>query len=85
MMPAWSIAVLLLAVATSTISSQAFADSRDGLRSCQALVDQAARPPENANAAKPNEVELARCRQIIREWTLRDARMSVDEQGRPLR
>jgi hypothetical protein len=49
------------------------------------LVDQAARSPTDANAAKPTEAELARCRQIIHEWTLRDARMSVDEQGRPLR
>jgi len=85
MMAGRSIAVLLLAVATPAISSQASADSRDGLRACQALVDQATRSREDANAAKPDEAELARCRQIIREWTLRDARMSVDEQGRPLR
>jgi len=85
MMAGRSIVVLLLAAVISTISSQASADSRDGLRACQALVDQAARSPADANAAKPDEAELARCRQIIREWTLRDARMSVDEQGRPLR
>jgi hypothetical protein len=85
MMAGRSIVVLLLASAASAISSQAWADPRDGLRACQALVDQATRSPQDANAAKPNEAELARCRQIIREWTLRDARMSVDEQGRPLR
>ena len=28
---------------------------------------------------------LAKCRQIIKEWTLRDSRRSVDEDGRPLR
>jgi hypothetical protein len=82
MMAGRSIVVLLLASAASAISSQAWADPRDGLRACQALVDQATRSPQDA---KPNEAELARCRQIIREWTLRDARMSVDEQGRPLR
>jgi hypothetical protein len=84
-MPARLIAVLFLIAALSAISAPAKADSRDGLRTCQALVDQAARSPTDANAAKPNEAELARCRQIIHEWTLRDARMSVDEQGRPLR
>jgi hypothetical protein len=84
MMPARSIAVLLATAATVAMSAPAKADSRDGLRACQALVDQAARSPADANAAKPNEAELARCRQIIREWTMRDARMSVDEQGRPL-
>jgi hypothetical protein len=85
MMPSRSIVFFLTAATTVAISSQVWADSRDGLRVCQALVDQAARSPGDANAAKPNEAELARCRQIIREWTLRDARMSVDEQGRPLR
>jgi hypothetical protein len=83
-MPARPIVVLLLAVATS-ISSQALADPRDGLRTCQALVEQAARSTGDAGNAKPDDTELARCRQIIHEWTLRDARMSVDEQGRPLR
>jgi len=28
---------------------------------------------------------LVRCRQIIKEWTLRDSRRSVDENGRPLK
>jgi hypothetical protein len=81
-MPARPIAVLFLAVALST---PAKADSRDGLRACQALVTQAARSSGVPGTAKPDDPELARCRQIIREWTLRDARMSVDEQGRPLR
>jgi hypothetical protein len=85
MMVTRSIVVLLTTAATVAISAPAWADSRDGLRACQALVDQAARSTADANAAKPNEAELTRCRQIIREWTLRDARMSVDEQGRPLR
>jgi hypothetical protein len=84
MMAARSMVALLLTATISALSSQASADPRDGLRACQALVDQAARSGE-ANAAKPDDAELARCRQIIREWTLRDARMSVDEQGRPLR
>ena len=32
-----------------------------------------------------DEAALARCRQIIRDWTLRESRMSVDENGKPLR
>ena len=59
------------------------ADERTHLNTCKALVDRAARS-QPANA-KPDDAELQRCRQIIREWTLRDARMSVDEDGRPLR
>ncbi len=38
-----------------------------------------------AAISKPDNAELQRCEQIIREWTLRDSRMSVDENGRPLR
>jgi hypothetical protein len=32
-----------------------------------------------------SEAELTRCRQVIREWALRDARTTVDEEGKPLR
>jgi len=34
---------------------------------------------------KPGDAEIARCRQVVRDWTLRDSRMLVDQQGRPLR
>jgi hypothetical protein len=86
-----SLAAMLRAVpiAALLIASTANASpgERDRLNACQALVDRAAQgrstrtPPE----ATPAELELARCRQIIREWTLRDSRLNVDEQGRPLR
>lgn len=56
------------------------AEDRSVLVNCKAMVERAAR---DANAA--SEAELTRCRQVIREWALRDARMIVDEQGRPLR
>jgi hypothetical protein len=60
---------------------------RDKLNACQAMVDRATqeRSASRLPEAVPGDTELARCRQIIREWTLRDSRMSVDEQGRPLR
>ena len=35
--------------------------------------------------ATPESVELQKCRQMIKEWTLRDSRMSVDENGKPLK
>ncbi len=56
------------------------AEDRAVLVNCKAMV---ARAAKDANTA--SETELARCRQVIREWALRDARMTVDEQGRPLR
>jgi hypothetical protein len=51
------------------------------------LIDRAAQSAQHAAAAgvKTDDAELQRCRQIVREWALRDARMSVDEYGRPLR
>jgi hypothetical protein len=50
------------------------------LLNCKAMVERAAK---DANSA--SEAELTRCRQVIREWALRDARRSVDEEGKPLR
>ena len=38
-----------------------------------------------ASPGSPDDAELQKCRQIVKEWTLRDSRMSVDEKGRPLR
>ncbi len=80
---------LLLAhitVALALISLPARADERSLLNSCQALVDRAAPSAPHAAAAGggPNNEDLERCRQIIREWTLRDSRRTVDEHGRPL-
>ena len=63
-------------------AAQAAAGERDRLNACKGLVDRAAQAQPTG---KPDDAELQKCRQIIREWTLRDSRMSVDEQGRPLR
>jgi len=76
-----ALAVAALAMA---ISSPARADPREVLRACQAMVNRAAQPAQNG-AKQPDDAEVARCRQVIRDWTLRDSRMSVDEDGRPLR
>jgi hypothetical protein len=76
------LAVTLLA----TISSPASAGPRDVLTVCQALVDRAAQAAQAAGSqADRSDPELQRCRQVIRDWTLRESRMSVDENGRPLR
>lgn len=71
----------LLVVFLLAGQSAAIAEPRDVLRNCQALLDRANRP----NAEKPGEADIARCRQVVRDWTLRDSRMLVDDQGRPLR
>jgi hypothetical protein len=77
-----STALVLLATA-----ALAHAGERDRLNACKELVDRAAQ--ERQAGAAPGgaveDAELQKCRQIIEEWTLRDSRMSVDEQGRPLR
>jgi hypothetical protein len=71
-------ALVLAALVAFTLSARA--EDRSVLLNCKAMVERASR---DANAA--NEADLARCRQIIREWALRDARTTVDENGRPLR
>jgi hypothetical protein len=67
-------------------SLPARADGRQELVACHAIIDRAGQT-RNAGAAssRQEDAELQRCRQIVRDWTLRDSRMSVDEQGRPLR
>jgi hypothetical protein len=71
-----SIASVLL-----TDAAHAAPGERDRLNACKATVERAARTP----GATPDDAELQKCRQMIKEWTLRDSRMSVDENGRPLR
>jgi hypothetical protein len=56
------------------------AGERDQLNACWAMVAQS----QQAGTAQ-DDPALAKCRQIIKEWTLRDSRRSVDEDGRPLR
>jgi hypothetical protein len=79
-------AAFVIAVALTALASQARAEDRSQLVSCQALIERAALSDKAPGAdAKPDDPQLARCRQIVREWMLRDARMSVDERGQPLR
>jgi len=70
----------LIIAALLAIAQAAHAEDRSVLLNCKAMVELALK---DANAA--SEAELTRCRQVIREWALRDARTTVDEQGRPLR
>jgi hypothetical protein len=71
----------LLVALFVALAAPALAEPRDVLRNCKALLDRASQP----NAEKPGEADIARCRQVVRDWTLRDSRMLVDEDGKPLR
>ena len=76
-------AVLRLAFVAATLAVfvlPAHAEDRSVLANCKAMVERASK---DTNAA--SEAKVVRCRQVIREWALRDARTTVDEQGRPLR
>ncbi|MBR0787053.1 hypothetical protein JQ635_37000 [Bradyrhizobium iriomotense] len=68
------VAVLVVAVLPAS------AEDRSVLVNCKATVERASK-----SATAVSEAELTRCRQVIREWALRDARMTVDELGRPIR
>jgi hypothetical protein len=72
------LALAVIALLGSSLPAQA--GERDQLNACQAMVAAHAQ-----KSAEPDTSEIARCRQIIKEWTLRDSRMSVDEKGQPLR
>ena len=80
------VAAGILAAALAAVAWPAHADGRAELVTCQAMVDRATQAaPVGTVGARPDEAALQRCRQIIKDWTLRESRMSVDEQGRPLR
>ncbi len=71
----------LMAVALLGTSWPARAGERDQLNACKAMV---AAQSQKAGAGQ-DDGALQRCRQLIKEWTLRDSRRSVDEDGRPIR
>lgn len=75
-----TLAVWIVVISLAAISSPAHADGRAELIACQAMIERAAQA-----GTQQDDAALQRCRQIIRDWTLRESRMSVDEQGRPLR
>ena len=62
------------------VAAEAQAGERDQLNACKAMVTRT----QQAGAAQ-DDPALQKCRQIIKEWTLRDSRRSVDEDGRPLK
>ena len=71
---------LVAAAFALLIAGAAKAGERDQLNSCRAMVAQS-----QQSSTAQDDPALAKCRQIIKEWTLRDSRRSVDEDGRPLR
>ncbi|WP_210350017.1 hypothetical protein [Bradyrhizobium diazoefficiens] len=73
------IRLALVIAALAALALPAHAEDRSVLLHCKAMVERASK-----DAGTASEAELIRCRQVIREWALRDARMTVDEQGRPL-
>ena len=83
--PTWTVVIMAAALAATALPARA--DGRAEFVTCQAMVDRVAQSTPNAAAAstRQDEAELQRCRQVIRDWTLRESRMSVDENGKPLR
>ena len=74
------IRLALTVAALAAIALPVRAEDRSVLLNCKAMVERASK---DTNAA--SEAELTRCRQVIREWALRDARTTVDQDGKPLR
>jgi hypothetical protein len=75
--------VVLMAAALLASAAHAVPGERDRLNACKTMVEHAG--PAPAAGASPEAADLQKCRQIIKEWTLRDSRMSVDENGKPMR
>jgi hypothetical protein len=77
-----SLRVAPIALALLMTAAHAVPGERDKLNACKAMVERAGPP---ASSAASESAELQKCRQIIKEWTLRDSRMSIDENGQPMR
>jgi hypothetical protein len=69
-----------LACASAIVLSAAHGGERDVLNACKAMVAKA-----DKAGAPQDDAALQHCRLVIKDWTLRDSRMSVDEEGRPLK
>jgi hypothetical protein len=74
---------VLMAAMLLASAARAVPGERDRLNACKAMVERAG--PAAAGHAAPETAELQKCRQIIKEWTLRDSRMSIDENGQPMK
>ena len=70
----------LISAALLMSAAHAVPGERDRLNACKAMVEHA-----GPAATTPETIELQKCRQMIKEWTLRDSRMSVDENGQPMK
>jgi hypothetical protein len=75
--------VALVIAARLVSAAHAVPGERDRLDACKAMVEHAG--PAPAAGAVPEATDLQKCRQMIKEWTLRDSRMSVDENGKPMK
>jgi len=75
--------VALIAAALLASAAHAVPGERDRLNPCKSMVEHTG--PVPAAGAPPEAADLQKCRQIIKEWTLRDSRMSVDENGKPMK
>jgi hypothetical protein len=74
------VSVALMAAALLIGAAHAVPGERDRLNACKAMVERA-----GPASTTPESTELQKCRQMIKEWTLRDSRMSVDENGKPMK
>jgi hypothetical protein len=74
------IRLALVAAALTVLTFPAHAEDRSVLFNCKTMVERAEKDAGSASAA-----DVTRCRQVIREWALRDARTTVDQEGKPLK
>ncbi len=76
--------LLLVALAAMLLATAARAEDRSRLAACQALLERTGQQSAGAGTPASSDADIERCRQMVWEWDRRDARMSVDEKGRPL-
>jgi hypothetical protein len=81
---AFALGAAPIAAALLVTAALARPGERDQLNACKAMVERATQV-QTASTPAPDDAQLQKCRQIIKEWTLRDSRMSIDENGQPMK
>ena len=80
-LPRAALRVMCAASLAVSIAGVTHAGERDQLNACKAMIAKS----DKSDAPPQDDAALQRCRLVIKDWTLRDSRMSVDEDGRPLK
>ncbi|HVV39751.1 MAG TPA: hypothetical protein VHC94_01655 [Nitrobacter sp.] len=75
----------MAAMAWRVVAAPMRAPDRHVLHHCEDVLTHAVKTTQSARTHRTDAAEVERCRIVVREFALRDSRMSVDENGKMMR